>query len=88
MTEQSGEGMRSARGASGLRDIVFDQSHSHPEAGLIEWSAIFAIVLGVAIGAVTLVSGWLWLTIPAVVFVVAGVVTGFATNIMNRTEDY
>jgi hypothetical protein len=74
--------------ATGLRDVILDQHNSHPEAGVVEWAAIVALVLGVAIGAVTLVSGLLWLTIPAVVLVVAGIVTAFATDIMNRTEDY
>jgi hypothetical protein len=74
--------------ATGLSDVILDQHNSHPEAGVVEWAAIVALVLGVAIGAVTLVSGLLWLTIPAVVLVVAGIVTAFATDIMNRTEDY
>lgn len=88
MTQQDGGGARSARGASGLRDVLLDQSHSHPEAGALEWGAVAAIVLGVAIGAVTLVTSVVWLAIPAGLLVLAGVVTGFATDIMNRTEDY
>jgi hypothetical protein len=88
MTQHDGDGARSARGASGLRDIVFDQSQSHPQAGALEWGAVAAIVLGVALGAVTLVTSVLWLAIPAGLLVLAGIVTGFVTDIMNRTEDY
>jgi predicted phage tail protein len=81
------DGERSARSTS-LRDVVLNQQYSHPEAGPVQWGAIAAIILGVAVGAAALVLGSWWLAVPAAALVVAGVATGLATGTMERTEDY
>jgi hypothetical protein len=89
MSDDTTRGTGPARqGAASLRQVITNQEHSHPDAGGIEWGAVVAIVLGVALGAAALVLGVVWLAIPAGLLVVGGAVTGLATGIMNRTEDY
>lgn len=78
----------SRAGETSLSGVLLDQSHSHPEAGVLQWGAVGAIILGVLIGAAALITGIVWLAVPAVVVTLAGIATGLTTNIMNTTEDY